>query len=153
VVCAGVKSILDIPATLQRLETLNISVVGLRTAEFPGFYLRTSGQLVSWRIEDEETIAEIMFQQDRLEARSALIVANPISEADQLDEALHDAVLADGLAAAEREGIAGQELTPFLLDFMARGTGGASLEANLAAVRGNVAAASRIAVASAKRGA
>ncbi|MCU1496014.1 MAG: hypothetical protein JWO62_3778 [Acidimicrobiaceae bacterium] len=145
IVCAGVKSILDIHATLQRLETLNISVIGYRTSEFPGFYLRDSGEKVGWRVEDEESVAQIMWQQDRLGLSSALIVANPIDEADQLDRALHDRVLADGLAAAEREQVSGQQLTPFLLDFMARGTSGASLEANLAAVRSNVRLASRIA--------
>jgi pseudouridine-5'-phosphate glycosidase len=145
VVCAGVKSILDVPATLQRLETLNVSVVGYRTSEFPGFYLRSSGEPVGWRVDDEAAVVAIMRAQDRLAMTSALVVANPIEEADELDRALHDRVLADGLATAEREHVVGQELTPFLLDFMARGTAGASLEANLAAVRGNVALASRIA--------
>ncbi|GAA5079097.1 pseudouridine-5'-phosphate glycosidase [Thermocatellispora tengchongensis] len=148
VVCAGVKSILDVPATLQRLETRGITVTGFRTGEFPGFYLHTSGAPVDWRIETPEEAAAIMRAQDRLGgAESALIVANPVPVDRQLDPELHDRVLAEALAAAEREGVTGQAITPFLLDFLVRGTGGASLEANLAAVRGNARLAGRIAAA------
>ncbi|MEU0521650.1 pseudouridine-5'-phosphate glycosidase [Streptosporangium sp. NPDC006007] len=147
VVCAGVKSILDVPATLQRLETRGVGVVGLRTDEFPGFYLHTSGEPIDWRIETAAEAADIMRAQDALGGpEAALIVANPVPRAEQLDPALHDRVLAEALAAAGRERITGQAITPFLLDYLVRGTGGASLEANLAAVRGNVRAAAEIAV-------
>ncbi|MGW4425271.1 pseudouridine-5'-phosphate glycosidase [Streptosporangium sp. NPDC004631] len=147
VVCAGVKSILDVPATLQRLETRGVAVVGLRTDEFPGFYLHTSGEPIDWRIETAAEAADIMRAQDALGGpEAALIVANPVPRAEQLDPALHDRVLTEALAAAEREGITGQAITPFLLDYLVRGTDGASLEANLAAVRGNVRAATEIAV-------
>lgn len=147
VVCAGVKSILDVPATLQRLETRGVGVVGLRTDEFPGFYLHTSGEPIDWRIETAAEAADIMRAQDALGGpEAALIVANPVPRAEQLDPALHDRVLAEALAAAERERITGQAITPFLLDYLVRGTDGASLEANLAAVRGNVRAAAEIAV-------
>ncbi|WP_248962728.1 pseudouridine-5'-phosphate glycosidase [Sphaerisporangium perillae] len=146
VVCAGVKSILDVPATLQRLETRGVSVAGYRTDAFPGFYLHTSGLPVDWRLEAPEQAAAVMRAQDRLGGpETALIVANPVPVAEQLDPELHDRVLAEALAAADREGITGQAITPFLLDFLVRGTGGASLEANLAAVRGNTRLAGRIA--------
>jgi pseudouridine-5'-phosphate glycosidase len=145
VVCAGVKSILDVPATLQRLETLNVGVVGYRTQEFPGFYLRSSGLPVDWTLERPEQVAEVMLGQDALGApHAALVVANPVPEAAQLDPALHDRVLAEALRAADREGVTGQAVTPFLLGYLVEHTGGASLEANLAAVRGNAALAAAI---------
>ncbi|MEU4549879.1 pseudouridine-5'-phosphate glycosidase [Nonomuraea dietziae] len=148
VVCAGVKSILDVPATLQRLETRGVTIAGLRTDTFPGFYLHSSGEPIDWRIESPEQAAAIMRGQDAFGGpETALIIANPVPVAEQLDPALHDRVLAEALAAAEREGVTGQAITPFLLAYLVRGTDGASLEANLAAVRGNVRVASDIAVA------
>ncbi|WP_182877053.1 pseudouridine-5'-phosphate glycosidase [Microbispora sp. H10670] len=148
VVCAGVKSILDVPATLQRLETKQVSVVGYRTDEFPGFYLHSSGEPVDWRVETPEEAAGIMRAQDALGGlETALIVANPVPADLQLDPDLHDRVLAEGLRAAEERGVTGQAITPFLLEYLVEGTGGASLEANLAAVRGNTALAGRIAAA------
>ncbi|MCX4750837.1 pseudouridine-5'-phosphate glycosidase [Kitasatospora sp. NBC_01287] len=146
VVCAGVKSILDVPATLERLETLGITVLGYRTAEFPGFYLRTSGRPVDWTVQQAWEVAQLMLRQDQLGGlESALVVANPVSAEEQLDPLLHDRVLAEGLAAAERAGATGQAATPFLLAHLAEHTAGASLEANLAAVRGNVRLAAEIA--------
>ncbi len=138
VVCAGVKSILDVPATLQRLETLNVTVLGYRTSEFPGFYLHSSGEPLDWRVDDPAGVVAVMRRRDELQTSSALIVANPVAVEHQLDPLLHDAVLAEALSAAERENVRGQALTPFLLDAMVRGTNGASLEANLEAVRSNV---------------
>ncbi|MEU5309882.1 pseudouridine-5'-phosphate glycosidase [Streptomyces sp. NPDC021562] len=146
VVCAGVKSILDVPATLQRLETLGVAVAGYGTDRFPGFYLSDSGHPVDWTLRTPEQVADVMRAQDRLAAAdTALIVANPVPEADQLDPALHARVLADALHACEAEGITGQAVTPFLLGYLVRHTDGASLEANLAAVRGNVRLAAAIA--------
>ncbi|WP_449066444.1 pseudouridine-5'-phosphate glycosidase [Planomonospora algeriensis] len=146
IVCAGVKSILDVPATLQRLETRGVTVAGFRTDEFPGFYLHTSGEPVEWRIETPDEAAAAMRAQDALGGpETALIVANPVPRDRQLDPDLHDRVLAEALAAAEREKVTGQAITPFLLGYLVRGTGGASLEANLAAVRGNVRLAAAIA--------
>ncbi|MEU8172732.1 pseudouridine-5'-phosphate glycosidase [Microbispora hainanensis] len=148
VVCAGVKSILDVPATLQRLETKQVTVVGYRTDEFPGFYLHTSGEPVDWRIETPQEAAGVMRAQDALGGLdTALIVANPVPADLQLDPALHDRVLAEGLRAAEERGVTGQAITPFLLEYLVEGTGGASLEANLAAVRGNTRLAGEIAAA------
>ncbi|MFJ7491295.1 pseudouridine-5'-phosphate glycosidase [Streptomyces sp. NPDC097727] len=145
VVCAGVKSILDVPATLQRLETLGVGVLGYGTDHFPGFYLNSSGEPVDWTVRTPEEVAEVMRAQDALGGPgSALIVANPVSLEDQLDPALHDRVLAEALTACRERGIVGQAVTPFLLDRLMQGTGGASLEANLTAVRGNVTLAARI---------
>ncbi|MEU0572438.1 pseudouridine-5'-phosphate glycosidase [Nonomuraea sp. NPDC005983] len=147
VVCAGVKSILDVPSTLQRLETRGVTVAGYRTDTFPGFYLHSSGEPIDWRIETPQQAADIMRGQDALGGQeTALIVANPVPVEQQLDPALHDRVLGEALAAAESEGVTGQAITPFLLGYLVRGTDGASLEANLAAVRGNTALAAQIAL-------
>ncbi|MEU6893553.1 pseudouridine-5'-phosphate glycosidase [Streptomyces sp. NPDC046557] len=152
VVCAGVKSILDVPATLERLETLGVGVLGYGTDRFPGFYLASSGEPVGWTVHSPEEVAEVMAAQDALGgADSALLVANPVVEAEQLDPELHDRVLADALAECRKRGLTGQAVTPFLLGFLVRATGGASLEANLAAVRGNVRLGARIARAWAAR--
>ncbi|MFF1412165.1 pseudouridine-5'-phosphate glycosidase [Streptomyces sp. NPDC058289] len=152
VVCAGVKSILDVPATLQRLETLGVTVLGYGTDRFPGFYLADSGEPVDWTVHRPEEAAAVMAAQDLLGgAESALLVANPVARERQLDPELHDRVLAEALAECRERGITGQAVTPFLLGFLVRATGGASLEANLAAVRGNVRLGARIARAWAAR--
>ncbi|MDT0465618.1 pseudouridine-5'-phosphate glycosidase [Streptomyces gibsoniae] len=151
VVCAGVKSILDVPATLQRLETLGVAVAGYRTDRFPGFYLSDSGHPVDWTLESPEQVAAVMRAQDALDGpQSALVVAHPVPEEEQLDPQLHARVLSAALQACEDEGVTGQAVTPFLLDYLVRHTEGASLSANLAAVRGNVRLAARIAAAWAK---
>ncbi|MFH9662668.1 pseudouridine-5'-phosphate glycosidase [Streptomyces sp. NPDC017248] len=148
VVCAGVKSILDVPATLQRLETLGVAVAGYGTDRFPGFYLADSGHPVDWTLDTPEQVAAVMRAQDALAGPdAALIVALPVPEAEQLDPGLHARVLADALDACARQGVSGQAVTPFLLDYLVRHTDGASLDANLAAVRGNVRLAARIATA------
>ena len=145
VVSAGVKSILDVGATLERLETLGIAVVGWRTSRFPGFYVADGGFDVDWRVEGADEVAAALAAADELGLRSALLVANPIPVADELDRETHDAALAEGLAAAETAGVRGKPVTPFLLEHMRVATGGASLEANVAAVRSNVAVAVEIA--------
>ncbi|MFE1258086.1 MULTISPECIES: pseudouridine-5'-phosphate glycosidase [Streptomyces] len=148
VVCAGVKSILDVPATLQRLETLGVAVAGYGTDRFPGFYLSDSGHPVDWRLDTPGQVAEVMRAQDALRGPgSALIVANPVAEEEQLDPVLHARVLDEALRACRAEGVTGQAVTPFLLGHLVRGTDGASLAANLAAVRGNVRLAARVAAA------
>ncbi|MDF9816559.1 pseudouridine-5'-phosphate glycosidase [Streptomyces sp. SPB162] len=140
------KSILDVPATLQRLETLGVGVLGFRTGTFPGFYLTSSGEPLDWTVQEPSEVAAVMSAQDALGGPgAALIVANPVPEAEQLDPALHDRVLVAAHEAARAAGITGQAITPFLLAYFAEHTGGASLEANLAAVRGNVRLAAAIA--------
>ncbi|MFF2598524.1 pseudouridine-5'-phosphate glycosidase [Streptomyces californicus] len=151
VVCAGVKSILDVQATLQRLETLGVGVLGYGTGLFPGFYLSSSGEPVDWTVHSPEEVVEVIRAKAALGGPpTALIVANPVPEEEQLDPRLHDRVLAEALDACRERAVAGQAVTPFLLDQLMRRTDGASLEANLAAVRGNVALAARIAVAAAE---
>lgn len=147
VVSAGVKSILDVPATLERLETLSVTVVGFSTSSFPGFYLHSSGRPLDWTVNTPAEVAAIMRRQDGLGLCSALLVANPVPEAEQLDPELHDRALAEALAGVERDEVQGQRLTPYLLSSLVQATDGAALEANVAAVRGNVRLGARIAVA------
>ncbi|GAA2433712.1 pseudouridine-5'-phosphate glycosidase [Actinomadura vinacea] len=145
VVCAGVKSILDVAATLERLETLGVTVVGYGTHRFPGFYLTESGHTVDARADDPGTVAAMMAAADDLGLPSAIVVANPLPPAEQLDPELHDRVLDEALAEAARRGLHGKPVTPFLLDYFQRASKGASLEANIRAVRSNAALAARIA--------
>lgn len=147
VVSAGVKSILDIPATLERLETLGVAVVGYRTSRFPAFYLSDSGCQLDWRADTPAEIAAIMSARDSLGDTSALLVGNPLPPDKQLDPALHDRVLGDALAAADAAGVRGKAVTPFLLDYMQRATAGASVDVNLDVARGNIALAGQIATA------
>ncbi len=145
VVCSGVKSILDVGATLERMETLNITVVGYRTDRFPGFYLADSGFGLDWRVDDPGEVADIMAARRGLGLSNALIVANPIGPDHQLDPDLHDVTLEEGLRMAEARGITGKDVTPFLLDHFHRATHGASLEANTALVIDNAGLAAKIA--------
>lgn len=148
VVCAGVKSILDVGATLERLESLNVAVIGYRTDRFPGFYLADSGHPVGWRVETPGQVADVLQARRRLGTDSyGLVLANPIAPADEMDRALHDRVLADALVAADTAGVHGKDVTPFLLDFFHRETRGASLSANIALVLSNARLAAEIAVA------
>jgi pseudouridine-5'-phosphate glycosidase len=147
VVCAGVKSILDVPATLERLESLGVSVAGYRTDRFPGFYLTDSGHPVPWRLDTPEQAADALRAGDELELDSALVIANPLPADEQLDPDLHARVLAGALAAAEREGIRGRDITPFLLARFHAETGGESLRANIRLVLRNAQLAAQIAVA------
>lgn len=144
-VSAGVKSILDIGATLERLETLNVPVVGYRTNRYPGFYVADSGFALDHRIESAAEAAALARARDELGLSAAVLVANPIDEARQLDPELHDRVLAEGLAAASAAGITGHDTTPFLLDHMQRATRGRSFDVNLEVYRGNVALGAEIA--------
>jgi len=147
VVCAGIKSILDVPATLERLETLNVAVLGYRTDTFPGFYLADSGYPLDWRVDSAAEVAAVMRWRQRLGTdRHGLVVANPIPAADELDRDLHDRTLAAGLAALAEAGVQGKAVTPFLLDYFHRHTEGASLAANVRLVLNNAGLAARIAV-------
>jgi pseudouridine-5'-phosphate glycosidase len=151
VVCAGVKSILDVGATLERLESLNVTVLGYGSDAFPGFYLADSGHPVSWRVETPEEVAAVMRARGELRVSdSAIVVANPLPEREQLDRGLHDRVLADALAAAVAAGVGGKDTTPFLLDFLHRETGGASLEVNVRIILRNARLAAEIAAAAAR---
>lgn len=147
VVCSGVKSILDVGATLERMETLNITVLGFGTSRFPGFYLHDAGYDLDWSVDDPAQVADIMRSRQQLSIPSALVVANPIPRDQQLDPDLHDAVLEEGLAAADKRGVSGKEVTPFLLDYFHRSTHGSSLEVNALLIVRNAELGARIAVA------
>jgi pseudouridine-5'-phosphate glycosidase len=148
VVCAGVKSILDVGATLERLETLGVAVAGYRTRRFPGFFVTDGGYELGWSLDSPEQVAAAVHAQraQRLHP-GALVVANPLPADQQLDPALHDRVLAEGLSLAERDGIGGQAVTPFLLAHFHTVTGGESLAVNVRIILRNAALAARIAVA------
>lgn len=146
VVSAGVKSILDIPLTLERLETLNIPVVGYRTTDYPGFYISDSGYDIEYSVDSPEEIAAIVASRDALGISSTLLVANPVPTDKQLSPEVHDAVLIEAGNAAEAAGISGHDTTPFLLDFIQRATNGESLEVNIEVYRGNVELGARIAL-------
>ncbi|MBO0847730.1 MAG: pseudouridine-5'-phosphate glycosidase [Nocardioides sp.] len=148
VVCAGVKSILDVGATLERLETLGVGVLGYRTDRFPGFYLADSGHDVGWRVESADEVAAILAARARVGTTDlGLVLANPIATEDELDHDLHDRLLESGLGAAERDGVHGKDVTPYLLDWFHRESGGESLRANVALVRANARLAAEVATA------
>jgi pseudouridylate synthase len=145
VVSAGVKSILDVGATLERLETLGVTVLGYRTAEFPGFYVRDSGFPVADRVETPTEVAAVVRARDALGLRSAVLLANPVDAAEELDAELHRAVLDGALTDAATRGVRGKDTTPHLLDHLHRASGGRSLEVNVALYRANVALGSEVA--------
>jgi pseudouridine-5'-phosphate glycosidase len=144
VVSAGVKSILDIPATLERLETLGVAVVGYRTSRFPAFWLSDSGCDLDWRADSPAEIADIMAAREAFGEQAALLVANPLPPGKQLDPELLDDALAGALAAAAAQGVRGKAVSPFLLEEIQRVTGGVSVGVNLDIARGNVDLAARI---------
>lgn len=149
VVCAGVKSILDVGATLERLETLAIGVVGYKTISFPGFYLTDSGYTIEHRVESAAEIASIQKARQALHTnRSALIVANPVVR--EMNRTRHDEILMSGLALAKTHGITGKAVTPFLLEHFHSSSQGESLRVNIDIIKSNSALAADIAVASKK---
>src|SRR5688500_3050417 len=150
VVCAGVKSILDVPATLERLESLSVTVVGYRSTTFPGFYVTDSGANLDWSVADPEQAAAVFAARRQL-APGAVVVANPLPADEQLDPALHDRVIAGALAAAEAAGVGGKAVTPFVLDHLHRASDGATLAVNVRLVLRNAELAGRIAAALAAR--
>jgi len=151
VISAGVKSILDIPATLERLETLSVAVVGYRTSRFPAFWLSDSGCDLDWRADTPEEIADIMAARQAFGEQSALLIANPLPTGMQLDPGVLDDALKQALAVAAEQGVKGKAVSPFLLDRIQQATGGASVEVNLQIARGNIGLAAQIAQAWANR--
>ena len=151
VICAGVKSILDVPATLERLETLNVTVLGYCTDDFPGFYLSSSGFRAPARADSAEEIADVMRAQRLLDVEAAIVVCAPLDPQEQLDPALHEEVLRSGLDLARQAGVQGKDVTPFLLDHFHRATHGESLLVNERIILRNAELAARIAVANAVR--
>jgi pseudouridylate synthase len=151
VVSAGVKSILDIPATLERLETLSVAVVGYRTSRFPAFWLSDSGYDLDWRVESPDEIADIMAARDAFGEPSALLIANPLPAELQLDPGVLDDAMGEALDLAAEQGIRGKAVSPFLLDRIQQVTSGASVDVNLSIARGNIELAGQIATSWATR--
>jgi pseudouridine-5'-phosphate glycosidase len=145
VVSAGVKSVLDIAATLERLETLSVPVIGYGTDVFPAFWLPRSEHPLDWGVSRPEEVARIMAGTWGLGHRSGIVVANPVPSDKAWNQGDHDRIVQLAFDAAERQGIRGKEVTPFLLDFIQRESGGESLRVNLDVVRNNVAVATEIA--------
>jgi pseudouridine-5'-phosphate glycosidase len=151
VVSAGVKSILDIPATLERLETLSVAVIGYRTSRFPAFWLSDSGYDLDWRVDSAAEVADIMAARDAFGEPSALLVANPLPAALQLDPGVLDDAMGEALALAAEQGVRGKAVSPFLLDRIQHVTGGVSVDVNLNIARGNIELAGQIATSWAAR--
>ena len=145
-ICAGVKSILDVPATLERLETLAISVVGYKTNAFPGFYLTDSGYTVEHRVDSPAEIAAIIKARADVGTLSkALVVANPVVK--EMNKSRHDEILKTGLEKAEKQGIVGKNVTPFLLEHFHTTSQGESLAINTEIIKANCLLGAQIAVA------
>lgn len=146
IVCAGVKSILNVEATLERLETLAVPVLGYKTNKFPGFYLTESGFEIEHRVESAADVAAIWHQRTAVNTPdSAIVVTNPVKV--QLDKALHDRLLEGGLAEADRNHITGKAVTPFLLEYFHRVSEGKSLDVNVEIIKANSQLAAEIAIA------
>jgi pseudouridine-5'-phosphate glycosidase len=145
VVCTGAKAILDLPATLEHLETTGVPVVGYQTDEFPAFYSRESGLTVSVRLDSPKEIAEFAKTHWRLGLRSAVLVANPLPETDSIPKSELEPFIARASVEALEKEIHGQALTPFLLSRISELTGGKSLKANLALLLNNARLAGEIA--------
>lgn len=145
VISAGVKSILDVGATLERFETLNIPVIGFGTTKYPGFYVTDSGFSINYSVETTAEAAAIIHARDEFELPQSVLLANPVPEDKQLPPEELDDILTRAWAEADRQGIAGNASTPFLLDFIQRDTNGRSLEVNIDVYRGNVSLGGRLA--------
>ncbi len=151
-VTAGAKAILDLPLTLERLETDGVPVIGYGTGEFPAFYSRSSGLKVPMRADTPGEVAAVMHSKWDLGLEGAVVVANPIPEADEIPASVIEPVIAAALGEADRLGIRGKDVTPFLLAEIVNATKGRSLHANIALVKNNAAVAAEIAAAYVKHG-
>ncbi len=146
-VCAGVKSILDVAATLERLETLSVGLVGYRSEKFPGFYIQDSGYAVPWVAQSAAEIAHTMVARKALGLEQALVVANPIPDGKEMPRNLHEMTLTAALKSLQDNKITGKDVTPFLLAFFHENTDGVSLQANIDLVVNNARLAGDIAMA------
>ena len=145
IVCAGVKSILDVPGTLERLETFAVPVLGYGTNKFPGFYLTESGYEIEHRVDSVAEIAAIWFNRFELKTGDrAIVIANPVI--NQMDLALHNEILESGLQAAEEKQITGKAVTPFLLEYFHTQSKGESLRVNIEIIKANSELAAQIAI-------
>jgi len=146
VVCSGAKSILDLPRTLEYLETKGVPVIGFKTIEFPAFYTRSSGLFLDYRAESEEEVARILKTKWDLGLSGGVVIANPIPEEYSLDKKYMDEIIERAIKEAERRGVRGKALTPFLLDKIKELTGGESLKANIELVKNNAKVGARISI-------
>jgi pseudouridine-5'-phosphate glycosidase len=145
-ICAGVKSILDVPATLERLETLAISLVGYKTNAFPGFYLTDSGYTLEHRVDSPAEVAAIIKARAAVGTlNKALVVANPVVK--EMNKARHDEILKSGLEKAQKQGVVGKNVTPFLLEHFHTTSHGESLAINTEIIKANCLLGAQIAVA------
>jgi len=144
VVSAGVKSILDIGLTLEYLETMGVPVVTFGSDEFPSFYSRSSGHRSPLRMDSEKAIAEMLAVKWKMGLTGSVLIANPISAEASIDPKEMESHIQQALDAAEKAGIKGKEVTPFLLKYIAEHTNGESLEANIALIRSNAALGAKI---------
>lgn len=145
IVSAGAKSVLDLSATLERLETLSVPVLGYKTNYFPSFWLSKSSLELDWRVETAAEIAAVYRAQRELKQDQGILVANPIPEDQQWEKEEHDRILAEGVAAAVAQNVTGKAVTPFLLSYVVEASNGRSLEVNLDLVRNNIKLAAEIA--------
>jgi len=145
VVCSGAKIVLDLPATREWLETNSVTVVGYECDELPAFYSRASGLPIDLRCDSPLEVVQLYHAQRKLGLNSALLVTVPVPSEAEVESALLERVLSDALAQAESEGIAGRDVTPFLLARMAEGSEGATLHANIALLENNARVAAEIA--------
>lgn len=152
VVSAGVKAILDIPKTLEYLETMGVPVLGYRTDAFPAFYSRESGEQVHHTVDTPEGVASILGAKWRSGLEGGVLIANPIPEEDELAYGYIEEAIQRALEDASNRGIKGKEVTPFLLKRIVEITGGESLKANIALVKNNADLAGRVAAAYAALG-
>lgn len=150
VVCAGAKAVLDLPRTVERLETLGVPVLGFGTEEFPAFYRRRSGLRVDQRFDDLDALAQAVRAHFNLGLGTGVVIGNPIPAEDEMPEALYERTLGAALREVSARGITGRSVTPFLLERMRELTGGESVEVNLALLRNNAALAADLAVALAR---
>ena len=147
VVCAGVKSILDIPATLEYLETRGVPVISYGSDDFPAFYTSSSGIKAPIRMDDIHTIARCMQTQWSLGLNTGLVIANPLPQAHSLEPALINSAIEEALSDAHKRNIHGRDITPFVLEKLVEKTGGASLKANIQLIRNNARLGARLSVA------
>jgi pseudouridylate synthase len=145
VVCAGAKSILDLPRTMEVLETLGVPLIGWQTSEFPAFYCRTSGLSLEYRVENAKEAAAIVRAQRDIGLRSAVVFCNPPPEDTAMSNAEVESLVEQALQSAVTKKISGKALTPFLLDELGRNSGGRTLEANIALLLNNATVAARVA--------
>ncbi len=145
VICAGAKAILDLPRTMEYLETKGVPVIGFQTNVLPAFYTRTSNIKLQSYVQNEKELAEIIYAKEQLQLKGGILIANPIPSADSLDEEYINAIIDDAINQSFIDGVQGKDTTPYLLKKIVENTDGKSLQANLALVFNNAMVGARLA--------